>query len=172
MPLVNQSGCNLPSESLDLWWRRRIQRLQRKRTMQKSICKRRRRQMMLSAHAELPKWFPSIQAEYTSLTQEFRAVRTISDKKFEDVMKDPEIQYELVPGGAIFTVDEGSGVWKLPDVGSTNPRGQVRIGNQCRGHQDVGPICRSSWSSDRCFRHKDRFSPCPSASPNQETVII
>ena len=39
---------------------------------------------------ELPRWLPSIQAEYQSLTQQSRAVRPISDQDFDRLTKDPK----------------------------------------------------------------------------------
>ena len=59
--------------------------------------------------AEMQKWIPSMQAEYNSLVHETQAVCPLSDQQFSAMLKDPNVQHELVPGRAIFTIKAYSG---------------------------------------------------------------
>ena len=128
----------------------------------------------------MPRWLQSIQAEYTSLTQETRAVRPISDKNFECLIKNPGIQYELVPGRAIFTINAHTGRLKTRIVACGNFQTSA-----ARSREDKFASGVSAEATRMLLRQagmhqlrvgvldiKTAFLNAPVLTPNQETVIV
>ena len=129
---------------------------------------------------ELAKWTPSIQAEYDSLTKESKAVHPITDEEFERLIRDPNIQCELVPGRAIFTVKAHTGRLKTRAVACGNHQTSA-----ARSKEDKFASGISAEATRMLLRlagmHnlkigvldiKTAFLNAPVVTPNQEVVIV
>ena len=130
--------------------------------------------------AELPRWLPSIEAEYRSLTQESRAVRPLSEADFQKIISDPNVQHELVPGRAIFTVKAHTGRLKTRVVACGNFQTSA-----ARSKEDKFASGISAEATRMLLRLaglrslkvgvldiKTAFLNAPVVTPNQETVIV
>ena len=130
--------------------------------------------------AELPRWIPSIEAEYRSLTQESKAVRPLSEADFQLMVNDPNVQHELVPGRAIFTVKAHTGRLKTRVVACGNFQTSA-----ARSKEDKFASGISAEATRMLLRLaglksykvgvldiKTAFLHAPVITPNQETVIV
>ena len=129
---------------------------------------------------EMSRWKPSMQAEYDSLVHETKAVRPLTDDQFTDLVKNPNIQHELVPGRAIFTVKAHSGRLKTRIVAC----GCFQT-SAARSREDKHASGVSAESTRMLLRFaglqglkvgvldiKTAFLHAPVVTPNQETVIV
>ena len=129
---------------------------------------------------EMQKWIPSMQAEYNSLVHETQAVRPLSDQQFSAMLKDPNVQHELVPGRAIFTIKAYSGRLKTRVVAC----GCFQTG-AARSREDKYASGISAEATRMLIRYaglqqlqvgvldiKTAFLHAPVVTPNSETVIV
>ena len=129
---------------------------------------------------ELSKWLPSIRAEYDSLVHETKAVRPLTDQQFTNLLQDPSVQHELVPGRAIFTVKAHSGRLKTRVVAC----GCFQT-SAARTREDKYASGVSAESTRMLLRFagltnlqvgvldiKTAFLHAPVVTPNSETVIV
>ena len=129
---------------------------------------------------ELKKWTPSIQDEYDSLTKVSKAVRPLTDEQFEELVRDPSVQCELVPGRAIFTVKAHTGRLKTRAVACGNHQT-----SNARSREDKFASGISAEATRMLIRFaglynlrigvldiKTAFLNAPVVTPNQEIVIV
>ena len=129
---------------------------------------------------ELAKWTPSIQAEYDSLTKESEAVYPISDEELEALIRNPDIQCELVPGRAIFTVKAHTGRLKTRAVACGNHQTSAARSREDKFASGISAEATRMllrWAGMQDLRVgvldiKTAFLNAPVVTPNQEVVIV
>ena len=133
-----------------------------------------------AVRSDLERWKPAIRAEYNSLVHETRAVRPLSDVEFSELVSNPDVKCELIPGRAIFTIKAQTGRLKARIVAcgcfqtgaSRTKEDTFASGVSAESVRMLTPLAGLRDFKVGSLDIKTAFLSAPVITPNRETVIV